>query len=198
MTPLVTRLASLCATAAFGVAGLSLAGCTDTASAPTTPAPSVTVAEPAPSHSVRDIEARIRSVAGAELTDDELAYLADTANRAALRDLSNDLWNGTAAPRNRAASTRLADAYFRYTPDAWARLRLGIGHLNGVGVEQNTARAVELLSADALNEDPAAVYFLSRAHAAQGDVDLQLAALERAAELGHPKATSDLGMLRRE
>jgi len=108
------------------------------------------------------------------------------------QDLSNALWGGNKVPRNRIASVVLAQIAYNQDQQPWSALRLGIGYLNGVGVVQDTDRAINLLSHAELSDNKAAAYFLGLAYGRNGDVNEEVAQMLRAHELGHPHALKRL------
>ena len=124
-----------------------------------------------------------------------LDAFADMAELSELRDLSNAMWSGQGVERDRAASAILAVEAFEREPQTWSALRAGIAHVNGLGVDSDPARGIDILAHESLATNPAAPYYQSKAYERMGDVDGQRAALRRAADLGNARAKSELDAL---
>lgn len=170
--------------------------------APVTPAPADTSSmSAAQKMSVGDLRAVLNDVsANTPLTElSEMARAtADKLPAKDLQDLSNAFWAGKAGvSRNRTASTALAKAAYTKNKETWSQLRTGIGYINGTGVEQDTAKAIDLLSDSSLASNPAAAYFLSLAHKEAGNTAGERDALLRAQSLGHGSAAKRLAELNR-
>ena len=124
-----------------------------------------------------------------------LDAFADMADLAELRELSSAMWSGQGVGRDRAASAILAAEAFGREPQAWSALRAGIGYVNGLGVQEDPERGIEVLGHESLSTNAAAPYYQSRAYGKMGDTDAQREALRRAADLGNARARTELDAL---
>lgn len=119
--------------------------------------------------------------------------LVSTYGDTAARDVSNGLWAGNNGfERNRPASGALAVAANDASPQGWSALRAGIAYVNGLGVDQDGAAAIRILSGAALAENTGAQYFLAKAYELDGQADAARAQLQKAADMGHALAKKEL------
>ena len=137
-------------------------------------------------------DARRAAVAGDR---EALMAFADMADLGELRDVSNAMWAGKQVSRDRAGSAILAAEAFEREPQAWSALRSGIGYVNGLGVEADPERGIEILSHESLAGNAAAPYYQSKGYEKTGDVDAQREALRRSADLGNARARTELDAL---
>lgn len=176
---------------------LSLAACGDTADAPADAppvAPVATVDAPVEAPRYADAAAARRAMlegdpAEREAATDAYVGMADLGD---MRSLSSMLWAGNGLPRDRKTSARIALAGYEREPQPWSTLRAGIALVNGLGVEADPARAVEVLGHEVLATSSAAPYYQSKAYQKMGDTERAREAMARAAELGNARAAKEL------
>ena len=110
-----------------------------------------------------------------------------------IRDMSNNLWSGNEGyERNRRASGALAVVAHQHNPQSWSLLRSGIAYVNGLGVAPNPDAAILLLSDSELEDKSAAQFFLAKAYELNGQNDLAISQMKKAAAMGHSLALKEL------
>ena len=127
--------------------------------------------------------------------DAAFSAFSRSADLTEVQSLSTALWSGRNQDRDRALSVRLAIAAFDREPQSWSALRAGIGLADGIGVEPDLDRAVEVLSHPILKTNPVAPFYLGTAYVRMGDVGAARSAFQKAADMGNARAVEALSKL---